>query len=100
MSVTAAKRDAKATACSAGIELFRKEDADRVGAFVRTIQMTVTRGFTGKQREKTEAERLPPGQALTNDFPVLSAGPTPQVKLENWSFTLKHGPQVIALELE
>jgi DMSO/TMAO reductase YedYZ molybdopterin-dependent catalytic subunit len=27
---------------------------------------------------------------------VLSSGPTPQVKRENWSFTLKHGPQIIA----
>ena len=58
--------------------------------------MTVTRGFTGKQREKTDAERLPPGQALTTDFPVLSAGPTPQVDLAKWSFTLKHGPKPIA----
>jgi DMSO/TMAO reductase YedYZ molybdopterin-dependent catalytic subunit len=58
--------------------------------------MTVTRGFTGKQREKSEAERLPPGQALTEDFPVLSAGPTPQVDLAKWSFTLKHGPRPIA----
>ena len=58
--------------------------------------MAITRGFTGKQREKTEAERLPPGQALTNDFPVLSAGPTPQVDLAKWTFTLKHGPKPIA----
>jgi len=57
------------------------------------FEMTVTRGFTGKQREKTEAERLPPGQALTADFPVLSAGPTPQVDLAKWSFALKHGPR-------
>ncbi len=58
--------------------------------------MTITRGFTGKQREQTESRRLPPGQALTTDFPVLSAGPTPQVNIENWSFTLKHGPRPIA----
>ncbi len=58
--------------------------------------MAITRGFTGKQREKTEAERLPPGQALTNDFPVLSAGPTPQVDLAKWSFTLKQGPKPVA----
>jgi DMSO/TMAO reductase YedYZ molybdopterin-dependent catalytic subunit len=58
--------------------------------------MTTTRGFTGKARERAEAERLPPGQALTNDFPVLSAGPTPQVKTETWTFTLKHGPKPIA----
>ena len=23
------------------------------------------------------------------DFPVLSAGPTPQIKLENWTFALQ-----------
>lgn len=58
--------------------------------------MTATRGFTGKPREKSEAERLPPGQALTTDFPVLSAGPTPKVDLAKWSFTLKHGPRPVA----
>jgi DMSO/TMAO reductase YedYZ molybdopterin-dependent catalytic subunit len=58
--------------------------------------MAITRGFTGKQREKSDAERLPPGQALTNDFPVLSAGPTPQVKTKTWSFALKQGPKPIA----
>ena len=33
--------------------------------------------------------RLPPGQYLTRDFPVLSAGPTPKVHLERWSFTIE-----------
>jgi DMSO/TMAO reductase YedYZ molybdopterin-dependent catalytic subunit len=32
---------------------------------------------------------VPPGQYLTDDFPVLSAGPTPQVRREAWSFTLR-----------
>jgi DMSO/TMAO reductase YedYZ molybdopterin-dependent catalytic subunit len=76
--------------------LFRRVGTDTVVFDVGTIQMTVTRGFTGKQREKSDAERLPPGQALTEDFPVLSAGPTPQVDLAKWSFTLKHGPRPIA----
>jgi DMSO/TMAO reductase YedYZ molybdopterin-dependent catalytic subunit len=31
---------------------------------------------------------LPPGQYLTRDFPVLSAGPTPRVPLEDWQFTI------------
>jgi hypothetical protein len=36
-----------------------------------------SRGFLGRRREVAEAGRLPPGQYLTDGFPVLSAGPTP-----------------------
>jgi DMSO/TMAO reductase YedYZ molybdopterin-dependent catalytic subunit len=32
--------------------------------------------------------RVPSGQYLVNDFPVLSAGPTPRVDLDSWSFTI------------
>ena len=32
--------------------------------------------------------RIPPGQYLTRDFPVLSAGPTPRVDLSTWQFTI------------
>ncbi|PSJ51410.1 sulfite oxidase-like oxidoreductase [Kumtagia ephedrae] len=56
----------------------------------------VTRGFGGRRPPREQAERLPPGQYLTEDFPVLSAGPTPQVRLEDWSFTLKVGPKPVA----
>jgi DMSO/TMAO reductase YedYZ molybdopterin-dependent catalytic subunit len=56
----------------------------------------VTRGFLGRHRGPGEAARLPPGQHLTTDFPVLSAGPTPRVKIEGWSFTLKDGPRPVA----
>jgi DMSO/TMAO reductase YedYZ molybdopterin-dependent catalytic subunit len=45
----------------------------------------VTRGFTG--RGHTDP-KLPPGQYLTEDFPVLSAGPTPRIDLGRWQFTL------------
>ena len=38
------------------------------------------------------ANRLPPGQFMTEDFPVLSAGPTPRVALDSWKFTLKSAP--------
>ena len=37
----------------------------------------VSRGFRGRARD--EDVTLPPGQYLTEDFPVLSAGPTPRV---------------------
>ena len=50
-----------------------------------------TRGFLGRRPTDGEGERLPPGQYKTDDFPVLSAGPTPRVALEDWSFTLKDG---------
>jgi DMSO/TMAO reductase YedYZ molybdopterin-dependent catalytic subunit len=45
----------------------------------------VSRGFRGR-RQQTETDRLPPGQYLTPDFPVLSAGPTPRTPLDEWSF--------------
>ena len=52
----------------------------------------VTRGFVGR-RDPAGASgdaqrRTPPGQYLTNDFPVLSAGPTPRTPPERWSFTI------------
>jgi DMSO/TMAO reductase YedYZ molybdopterin-dependent catalytic subunit len=43
-------------------------------------------GFQGRRRGGNPA--LPPGQYLTEDFPVLSAGPTPKVPLDTWAFTL------------
>jgi DMSO/TMAO reductase YedYZ molybdopterin-dependent catalytic subunit len=46
----------------------------------------VTPGFTGRGRES--AAKLPPGQYLTRDFPVLSAGPTPRIPLDRWEFTV------------
>lgn len=46
----------------------------------------ISRGFRGRRRG--EDERLPPGQYLTDDFPVLSAGPTPQIPLDRWEFTI------------
>ncbi|GIH26435.1 molybdopterin-binding protein [Acrocarpospora phusangensis] len=46
----------------------------------------VSRGFFGRRREG-DAE-LPPGQYLTHDFPVLSAGPTPRIGLDRWEFTI------------
>ena len=46
-----------------------------------------TRGFQGRRRD--DDGRLPPGQYLTDDFPVLSAGPTPEVPLDAWAFTVR-----------
>ncbi len=44
-------------------------------------------GFLGRKR--ADAEGLPPGQYLTRDFPVLSAGPTPRIALDRWEFFIR-----------
>jgi DMSO/TMAO reductase YedYZ molybdopterin-dependent catalytic subunit len=49
----------------------------------------ISRGFKGRKRQDARADRVPPGQHLTDDFPVLSAGPTPEPKLDRWSFALQ-----------
>jgi DMSO/TMAO reductase YedYZ molybdopterin-dependent catalytic subunit len=54
-----------------------------------------TRGFTGRPRPPGGSARVPPGQSVTSDFPVLSATPTEHVKLDTWSFTLKSGPKPV-----
>ena len=48
----------------------------------------ISRGFVGRRRSIEHADRIPPGQYVTDDFPVLSAGPTPRTSPEEWSFTI------------
>ena len=52
----------------------------------------ISRGFAGRSREHNP--ELPPGQYLTEDFPVLSAGPTPELDTAEWTFTVQteNGP--------
>ena len=47
----------------------------------------IARGFH-RRHAAEPAGRIPPGQYETHDFPVLSAGPTPQTPLEEWDFTI------------
>ncbi len=52
----------------------------------------VTRGFVGRRTGDGSgdvASRIPPGQYITRDFPVLSAGPTPRTPLEQWTFSIQ-----------
>jgi DMSO/TMAO reductase YedYZ molybdopterin-dependent catalytic subunit len=49
----------------------------------------ISRGFRARRPADARAGRVPPGQHLTADFPVLSAGPTPHVDLADWTFTLR-----------
>jgi DMSO/TMAO reductase YedYZ molybdopterin-dependent catalytic subunit len=51
--------------------------------------MHISRGFHGRGREQGDPARVPPGQYLTADFPVLSAGPTPHVSLDDWTFSIR-----------
>ena len=57
----------------------------------------ISRGFRGR-RPQVDATRVPPGQYVTTDFPVLSAGPTPHTPLDEWTATAKpsHAPQSAA----
>lgn len=48
-----------------------------------------TRGFQG--RERTNDGRVPPGQHVTDDFPVLTAGPTEFVDSSDWELTVTDG---------
>jgi DMSO/TMAO reductase YedYZ molybdopterin-dependent catalytic subunit len=66
----------------------------------------ITRGFAGRGRRDVD---LPPGQYLTEDFPVLSAGPTPLVSIDTWQLgvTTESGqrhtwswPELLALPSE
>ncbi len=47
----------------------------------------VNPGFAGRRRQPG-AGLIPPGQYLVDDFPVLTAGPTPETALEDWDFTV------------
>ena len=49
----------------------------------------ISRGFRGRRQIGSVKDRLPPGQYETQDFPVLSAGPTPHTPLASWHFTLR-----------
>ncbi len=69
----------------------------------------ISRGFRGRRHSDFDPSRVPPGQYVTRDFPVLSAGPTPHTPLSEWTFQIGgavDGPvswtwdELIALEAE
>jgi DMSO/TMAO reductase YedYZ molybdopterin-dependent catalytic subunit len=47
----------------------------------------ISRGFRGR-RTQAASGRIPPGQYVVQDFPVLSAGPTPHTPLDEWNFLI------------
>jgi DMSO/TMAO reductase YedYZ molybdopterin-dependent catalytic subunit len=50
--------------------------------------VAISRGFRGRRRQEVPEGRVPPGQYVTPDFPVLSAGPTPRTSLDEWTFSI------------
>jgi DMSO/TMAO reductase YedYZ molybdopterin-dependent catalytic subunit len=48
----------------------------------------VSRGFLGRRRPDAPAGRVPPGQYLTDGFPILAAGPTPRIDISEWRLSL------------
>jgi DMSO/TMAO reductase YedYZ molybdopterin-dependent catalytic subunit len=48
----------------------------------------ISRGFHGRRRRDIDPARIPPGQYVVEDFPVLSAGPTPRTPLEQWTLSV------------
>lgn len=51
--------------------------------------MSISEGFFGRPRR--DSDRLPPGQFLVDDFPVLTAGPTPRIDRSDWTLSIDDG---------
>ena len=59
--------------------------------------MPINKSFGGRNRGvDTHGGRLPPGQSLTDGFPVLTNGPSPRpVSLADWRLSVKVGPRPV-----
>jgi len=56
----------------------------------------VSRGFRHLRRPSAgEQSRVPPGQHVTQGFPVLSTGPTPHTPLPDWTFSIRRGSETL-----
>ncbi len=56
----------------------------------------ISRGFHRRHEEAEPAGRVPPGQYVTHDFPVLSAGPTQHTPLAKWTFSIEGGQSPVS----
>jgi DMSO/TMAO reductase YedYZ molybdopterin-dependent catalytic subunit len=52
------------------------------------MEPVISRGFKGRRADGAPSDRVPPGQYVTDDYPVLSAGPTPHTPLDGWDFSI------------
>ena len=55
----------------------------------------ISPGFKSKRAQQNLGNRVPPGQHVTTDFPILSAGPTPQIKVADWKLALQLGGRLL-----
>ena len=53
------------------------------------MEPIISRGFKGRRADDVPRDRVPPGQYVTDDYPVLSAGPTPHTPLDRWDFSIE-----------
>src|SRR5437016_2883040 len=60
-------------------------EADEGGGMVDRF---ISRAFSGRRQQTDVPGRVPPGQHVVRDFPVLSAGPTPHTPLDRWTLTI------------
>ncbi len=55
----------------------------------------ISRGFKPKRGQGNSDRRVPPGQHVTTDFPILSAGPTPNIRVADWKLALQLGGRLL-----
>jgi DMSO/TMAO reductase YedYZ molybdopterin-dependent catalytic subunit len=55
----------------------------------------ISRGFHGRRSDEAPPGRVPPGQYVTHDFPVLSAGPTPHTPTGAWTFSIRRAGDAV-----
>lgn len=59
-------------------------------------KQVISRGFRSRRAAEPRSDRVPPGQYATDDFPVLSAGPTPRTELARWTLVIQAGGSILA----
>src|SRR5438477_6494542 len=67
----------------------RRPPGRRIMRDTQRLMSFISRGFKGKRRDAASSSRVPPGQYVVTDFPVLSAGPTPRANLDQWTFSIE-----------
>ncbi len=53
------------------------------------MKPVISRGFHRRHASTDAEDRIPPGQYLTLDYPVLTFGPTPHTPLNEWTFEVR-----------
>ncbi len=48
----------------------------------------ISRGFLGRRHDAPDPSRVPPGQHVVHDWPVLTYGPTPHTETAAWTFSV------------